>query len=385
MPVNYQEIYMQIDAMARKAHQHEKNLQDRRDRALRIFREYAAEIDLSRNKIDLAQSQNSSLRCAVPLGGRLDDRFGLPASRHGYVLLAADGSQVIPDRHGQVDFGLVNVGVIRICDSQPVVPQEIVTSRLLSYDDLYIDNEPVTVEIIALMRDLAERRTLAHLAAQETSPVVTLTDGGLELFRDPKESNTFVRIFNDYLTELERLADLGAVTAGYVDRPRSDLLIRLLELFEIPDQYLGEASRLRPLFGVRDTDLFRNLLAPGERSAVFMIQSQSTKRFKGVLTLHIFYLNVGSPDFPCLVRVEIPAWVADNPALLDLLHATLVSQCRYMGSKPFPYAIHRAHEIAVITHFEKQQLENMISVALHNQGFHTQGPSNKQFIKNNST
>ncbi|NMB89213.1 MAG: DNA double-strand break repair nuclease NurA, partial [Chloroflexi bacterium] len=208
--------------------------------------------------------------------------------------------------------------------------------------------------------------------------------GPLELFRDPKERPRFTELFNQYLEELGKLADLHAVTAGYVDRPRSDLLVRLLELVKLPDPDLRQAGSLRPFHGVADIDLFHDRLGPGERSAVFAIQSSSASSFTGRLALHFFYLNVGRPGKPYLTRVEMPAWVANDPGLLDRLHSALVGQCLQMGSRPFPYAIHRAHEVAVVTREEKEHLQSMIVAELMRAGIWATETSNKQFHKDNS-
>ncbi len=62
------------------------------------------------------------------------------------------------------------------------------------------------------------------------------------------------------------------------------------------------------------------------------------------------------------MRVEIPEWVAANRTKVDELHATLIEQCKIMGSKPLPYLIHRSHEVAVVTMDEKRQIENMIAI-----------------------
>jgi len=79
---------------------------------------------------------------------------------------------------------------------------------------------------------------------------------------------------------------------------------------------------------VNDRALFHDLLKPGERSAVFGIQSRFAAEYPEALALHFFYLNVGRPGRSWLARVEIPAWVAENPRMLDDLHAILVQQCR---------------------------------------------------------
>jgi len=140
-----------------------------------------------------------------------------------------------------------------------------------------------------------------------------------------------------------------------------------------------------PLRGVSDRWMYGEkhnpLLGPGERSAVFAIQSKSEKDYKGVLGLHFFYLNVGTKGHPWPVRVEIPKWVADNTEQLNLLHAVLVDQCRMMGSKPYPYLLHRAHEIAVVKHEEKYQVEQMLTQELRRQDEEMDEGSNKQSAK----
>ena len=81
------------------------------------------------------------------------------------------------------------------------------------------------------------------------------------------------------------------------------------------------------------------------------------------------------------MRVEIPRWVADDPEKLNLLHAALVEQCRIMGSKPYPYLLHRAHEVAVVTREEKFQVEQMLMQELRRQDEETDDGSYKQSAK----
>lgn len=382
MPVNFQQIQQQIRELGQKAPQRQAELQNRLQQARQLLKSYAGREEELAQRVTQALEKNPGLRCAIPTHEGLLQRFPLPQTTLPQALLAADGSQVNPDRHDAFEFGVVNVGVFRLCPGQAQAPQEIVRSHLLYFEDLEQPDGPLTEEIVALMRDLNERRVLAELAAGEAPPVVTLTDGPLELFREPKDRPQFQRLFQDYLDELHKLAALGAVTAGYVDRPRSDLVVRLLELTVLPDDRLEQAGQVRLLPGIVDTGLYENQLQPGERSPVFAIQSPSARRFEGVLALHFFYLNVGRPRQPYLTRVEIPAWVATNPPLLQLLHAVLVAQCQQIGNRPYPYAIHRAHEVAVVSRMEKEHLQNMIAVELLRQGVNPGELSNKQLHKN---
>ena len=90
---------------------------------------------------------------------------------------------------------------------------------------------------------------------------------------------------------------------------------------------------------------------------------------------------VGRPGRPWLARVELPLWVAQSDVLLNRLQATLGEQCRQLGSKPYPYALHRAHEVAVVRFEEKDQLETMLLNELRRVGVEVGEASHKQYTK----
>jgi hypothetical protein len=151
------------------------------------------------------------------------------------------------------------------------------------------------------------------------------------------------------------------------------------------NEQIQKLREFHPLRGVSDRWLFgekeKPLLPSGHRSAVFRIQSSSEKNYKGVLELHFFYLNVGTEGHPWPVRVEIPRWVVDDREKLDLLHGVLVEQCRMMGSRPYPYLLHRAHETAVVKNEEKQQIEQLLTMELRKNNEDIDEGSNKQSAK----
>jgi hypothetical protein len=237
--------------------------------------------------------------------------------------------------------------------------------------------------MIALIRDRREREMLAEIAAEIGDQVITIADGPIELWgREELVSQHFER----YLIALSHLHKLKATTAGYVDRPRSDLVIRLLELSTLDDNKLADAGKERFLVGVKDTDLFAPFLEPGARSAVFGIQSKTANKYEEDLALHFFYLNVSlKEEHPYIVRVEVPAWVAQNEQMLNDLHAVLVSQCQIMPSTQYPYALHRAHETALVTYAERDQVTEMIKFELIQNGIIPGDRSNKQRFKDISS
>ena len=371
--------------MGRQAPARQTQLGQSRQRALEILKSHETQVDALRQKVEKANAINSRLRCAFPVGDCLMSHVPDPAVEMPHVILAADGSQIYPSRHDRVEFGLINVGAIRILPDGQETPQETIYSELLYDDALNASDGQLTEGGLALQRDVRERVSLAELAEKEVLPVVALTDGPLEPFFEPQENSQFKDLFKDFVGALERLSKREVSAAGYVDKPHSDLVVRLLEIAALPDQELDQAGKPpRRFAGVTDISLFWELLGPGERSAIFEIRSVMARKFKEHLKLHFFYLNVGREEHPYLVRVEVPAWVVERPDLLDLLHSTLLTQCSLLGSKPYPYALHRSHEVAVVTFEEKRQLLNMIEVEMLRNGVTLGEQSSKQSAKDAS-
>jgi hypothetical protein len=390
MAIDFQQVYQKIREIGANAQQRKKTLDERRNRARDLLRRHADNLDGLRWKVETAKEADPAIRCALPLNERLDTHLPPPGSPLNAVLIAADGSQINPDRHASVQFGLINVGAIVMRLNSGETSQVFTTSQLLFDDELLTPSgNPLSDAMVALKRDLDERSTLDELAARFNgeTPVITMTDGPIELWGSSsgEDAAAYAESLNKYLTVLSRLQTRGVVTAGYVDKPAADLVIRLLEIAEAGPEDLKSLREYHPLRGVSDRWLFGEkrdpLLGPGERSAVFKIQTRNEKHYKGVLSLHFFYLNAGTSGHPWPVRVEIPGWVAEDPEKLGLLHATLVSQCRMMGARPYPYLLHRAHEIAVVSHEEKHQIEQLLQQELRRVGEDPDEGSFKQSAK----
>jgi hypothetical protein len=67
--------------------------------------------------------------------------------------------------------------------------------------------------------------------------------------------------------------------------------------------------------------------------------------------------------------------------MLDNLHAVLVSQCEMIGVRRYPYLLHRAHETAVVSMEDKEQVTQMIVHELRKRGLEVAGQSAKQYNK----
>jgi hypothetical protein len=382
MALDFLQVSQQVKQMGETALQHQADQKTRLAETRAMLEGCAADVEQLQQKVEqVVRNHDQTLRCAVPVNEALNSRIALPPMPEHLTLIAADGSQIFADRHAEVEYCLVNTGAIVMRCGLPEAPVTSIQSRLVYAEEL----EGMSDDRLSLQRDLAERTRLLDLALLAPQPVITLTDGPLELWTTTLEegrvAGEFKRSLEQYLGVLRGLNEINATTAGYVDKPGADLVVRLLEVAKAEAGDLAEMRKFRPFKGVTDRELYNSILQPGERSAVFGIQSRSSKPYQGELSLHFFYLNVGKTGHPYLARVEIPAWVAEDRTRLDELHAVLVSQCWMIGARAYPYLLHRAHETAVVSMEDKEQVTQMIVNELRKRGVEVAGASAKQYNK----
>jgi hypothetical protein len=347
-----------------------------------LLEQHSQDIENLQQKVQqVVRNYEPALRCAIPLRESMNAHLPLTTLPEQLTLIAADGSQIYADRHAELEYCLVNTGAIWMRYGSDDAPKTSIQSHLIFGEEL----EGMSDDRLSLQRDMAERIRLLELASQAQPPVITLTDGPLEIWTSTLEegrvAGEFKKSLDLYLDVLHQLCAMNVTVAGYVDKPGADLVVRLLEVAQVKDEDLTQVRTFRPFKGVTDSILFRDILQPGERSAVFGIQSRSSRPYRAEISLHFFYLNVGRKDHPYLARVEIPRWVVDQPAMLDNLHAVLISQCGMIGARRYPYLLHRAHETAVVSMEDKDQLTQMIVHELHKQGLDVAGQSAKQYNK----
>ncbi len=384
MPVNLIEIQQKLHDFSAQARARHEKLATRRQEVTDLFAAYAGRLADLRGIFQAAAEVNPHLRCAVPLDEPLDAVIPMPELPGTFTVMAADGSQINPSRHARVAFCVINVGIVTLVRGSGKAPKIQTHSQLLDFNALYTPGGRMISEgLVALKRDLREREALAELAEGLKKPAISMTDGPLELYREPQESAAFEKTLDRYLEVLADLRDRGLITLGYVDKPGSDLIARLLELVQLQeDEHAAASPRARRYAGVQDAQWLEDRLQnPGDRSALFGIHSETARAFKGDLALHFFYLNVGTPGKPHLARVEVPGWVARDRDLVGMLQAVLTEQAAILGTRPYPYVLHRAHEVAVVSLPEHQHVEEMIVMEFQRRGIPVEERSFKQSAK----
>jgi hypothetical protein len=382
MAIDFQQIALQIREIGDSARERRKTIEERREKARILLDRYAGELEFLRAKVDSAKAADPNLRCARPLEEALDSHFPAPAPAVGATVIAADGSQIFPDRHSQVQYFVINIGAIAMQLGSGKAPDSFTETHLRFLDEL--DETFFSESQVALQRDVAERKKLLEVSRNYSGVIIALTEGQLELWgaAESEVAGEFEKNLQDYLDVLSELEKQKIITSGYVDKPGANWVTHLLEISSAPDNELINLRKQHPLLGVTDQWLFGQILGKHERSALFALQAKTAEKYLGSLSLHFFYMNAGDGRNPAIIRVDIPFWVANDKRALENLHGVLIKQTEIMGNKPFPYLLHRAHEIAVVTHLEKEQIDQMLVVEIRNHEGEIGELSGKQSAKN---
>lgn len=304
----------------------------------------------------------------------LNGRYPAPAPPTDFSVLATDGSFMLPDRHSPARFYLINVGRVHL--HYGVRPDaELSTRAELRYreEELRVnDRIPVNPAILGMRRAVDELAALAELALEVERPAVALQDGSLILW-GLSSQDAAVRdwVLTDYLTAFDDLRERGIPVASYISYPGGDEVSDALRIASCDYPARGlrincdacHAEREHPacaiIPAITDRHLFEHIAAlqPGERSDVFWSMSKILQHYRDH-TIAFFYLHAGTE----IARVEIPAWVADDPAQLDLVHAIIYDQCQ--RGRGYPSVLQEAHEQAVIGADERRVVEQLVEEAL---------------------
>lgn len=328
-------------------------------------------------------------RTSFLVAGNHDDyraRTPLPLLPDSYTLAATDGSMIVPDRHSPARFYLINIGKVLLAYGE--LPRAELSSEAdLRFEehDLYVPDEvrriPVNETILGLRRAAVELRTAAEMIEHTTGPAMALLDGTLILWSlQSQDKGVIAWIIQEYLAALRIFHEQRTPVASYISAPGSSDVMNAVRvtICDYPDHGLTincdacrhriRTENRRPrcdiLPSVPDRYLMAEIahLKPGERTAVYESSSTILKEYDPELRIRFFYLHTGRE----IGRVEIPAWVADDNELLDLVHSVVYDQSE--RGRGYPVALQEAHEMAVLTMRDRRLIEETIERRLASMG-----------------
>ncbi len=320
-------------------------------------------------------------RLARPLHEDVPLNAGIPlpaATPAAATLFAADGSQIYPDRHADYLYYLLNVGCIIYHHSSGQTPEQSSYPTLhFGEDDLFMNDQIVSGSIVSARRDLQEIEQLADLVfhnRHNAAPLLAVLDQRLLYWpfwspsADSDERNAIVRGWQEAMTKIRHS---GALLAGFIEASRRNSVVHLLSLLNrdaaIFDEFIAQQEGW---INLTDSDLYEKLLAPGERSPIFVDVSEDNDKYEENDPFNevcFFYLNVAprASQREKMARVDIPRWVANDPQAVAATHALLYDQCLILDG--YPYVLARADEAAVVGKQDAADLNGWIALEMDRQ------------------
>ncbi len=290
--------------------------------------------------------------------------------RHPYAVGAIDGSQIYPDHHEGVPFFLVhtaallfNYGLVGAessfaytTNSEVFCLQDLDNAQSLESPAAFVDRKRAEAELHA-------GQVLADGQPRPFPPLfVLLFDGSLIFWHLTSRAVERDPFFRSYCTILEGYARQSLVTAWYTSLPQGRDLVNLVRA-AFGDE-VGEAYKT-----VVDADLlggqFGGWLQPNHRTAAFFSGAEIAAHYPAMVRPAFFYLNTGDE----VARVEIPAWIAENPILCDQIAGVLLDQCT--KGQGYPISLAEAHEQAVVRSADRELFFSCARQALEDGGHGT--------------
>ncbi|NQT31022.1 MAG: DNA double-strand break repair nuclease NurA [Deltaproteobacteria bacterium] len=384
MSLDLTKVAEQVGSMVARLKAGGEDRQERLQNALNVLQDKSLDLERLGKKIEA--SKTTWLVAGLVDG--LSPHYKAPPLPPEFSVLATDGSNIDVDRHKSTRCYLINIGsVVLSYGAHPEALLDSFPSLYFGDDDLVIApdgargrEQPIEGALLGIKRGVDECRELARLAVElpKESPALALLDGSLILWGlSGKVYPDFVieallnKGFLRHLEEMRKLnKDKRLALASYISFPRSTDVVNALRVAICPHEII-DTDRLckectsrdcDKVDGVRDRDVFSNILAPGERSALFTSQSSIVEKHYGGHWVYFFYIRVDDE----IARVEIPQWAARDENLLKLTHALVLDQCR--RGQGYPVALAEAHEQAVITGVDREsfwQLAESLMVEEH--------------------
>jgi hypothetical protein len=378
MTLEFEKLTDDLRQMARQAARRRRQRAEQVVHILQALHDYATDWEA----VDYALAQGREkgdekhYRTARPLtqDTPLDAQIDPPAPPPQATVIATDGSQIVPDRHAAFLYYLINIGVFVYRHGQADTPEPF-TVPTIQYlqEDQFEEEFMIGSGQVSIKRDLAEIGTLAKTTWEERDatvpPILSVLDQRLlywPIGSTGAAAQATVEKWCEKMTDIRRC---GAFLAGYIDRPGKSSVVTLLQALTAgPDfnwKTLGKSGTNQ---GITDTYLFSQLLQPGQRSCVFLDVSPANERFTQIDPQNqvcFFYLNPGSTG-KAIARIDIPLWVAEQPAAVAHVHALVYDQCQILGD--YPYALARADEMAVVGRRDQADLEAMIELHMGREG-----------------
>jgi hypothetical protein len=222
---------------------------------------------------------------------------------------------------------------------------------------------------------------------QSPIPTLAMVDGSLIYwFLEQLPGEARDRILPPILEAWDALREAGIPIMGYLSASRSSDSLNFLRLpacpHPVPDCMThcpGQTDRApcQVFDPLRDTFLWASQLQPGQRSTLWRSSARILDLY-GEHQIYFCYVHVGTE----IARVEVPAWVAENPEKLDSALSLMLAQVQ--KGYGYPVALAEAHNQAVVRGGDRARFFALLEQQMIKAGLRNVGTSYKEARKRGS-
>lgn len=266
-----------------------------------------------------------------------------------YTVVASDGSQIYPDRHAGTSCYLINTGVVTLCYNQQSSASFSNQPYFFTNTSKLEGNVADGVDCLRHELELADGITaISKLYASGARDLVYLADGSLIAWHlEGVYDDLAAKSLANYLKQLQYFYQQKVPFLGYISLPNSKDLINLAKAkicnfdasFKVADDSLNS---------VVDADFLAQILQPWQMTIWFRSQCSAVDGWPNELWPYFSYLHTGDE----VARLEVPAWVVQQPSLLEFVLQVVIDQVQ--KGHGYPIALAEAHQQAVIKSPEKE-------------------------------
>ena len=298
-----------------------------------------------------------------------------------HITIASDGSQINPSAHEFTSAFLINIGMVAIPYYKSSV-QVLIGSEPTIYsssEEINLSNTAERIleeDLVSYERTLKEIESLVQIAEnyrQNNIPMIALVDGTLIHWHIEKFSGVYIEQFIKRFSDaISKLKSMNVVVACFLSNSRANDLINMLKVFKCPyetvnckkycanisyrDLPCNPTSNYKSVLDRRIIEKYFSEVNPetGTRTILFRSNSKILNCYPDDLKIYFFYINTGRE----IARVEIPAYIAKDKTLLDLLHNAISLQCKVGFG--YPVTLSEAHLAAVVTKNDREIFYNLL-------------------------
>jgi NurA domain len=336
----------------------------------------------------------------------LGDRTYIPTPPAAHTVFATDGSQISPSHHEIAYCYLLNIGTVMLHYGQSRHPVlDSVPEVFYKPEDLYMSRQwgIRTEEWMGYRRAVSEAIFLAEMGEDWAkvnnhklpAPTLAMVDGSLIYwFLEPLPTEARDQILQPILEAWDKLRLAGIPLIGYLSASRSSESLSFLRFqactHEVPDcitncpnvgftatSSFAEKAPCQVFEPLRDAILWATILSPGQRSPLWKSQARILDLY-GLNSVYFCYVHVGTE----IARIEVPEWVAQDSAQLDLALGMMLAQVHKGGG--YPVTLAEAHNQAVVTGGDRGRFFALLEQQMIKAGLKNVGISYKETRKRGS-